>query len=163
NAARLSARLHARGESNLQPNASSESALPISISSLVHEDIVLRDPSIASDQPRPSKTKQSARSMEVTSLQSILTAEPASTQLLLRKPVAVKSPERTHITEPSRETPQAPSADMQPTQRNPVPAPHRASTPSAASHRLDTIQFDALVERLVARLELEARRQGRFR
>jgi hypothetical protein len=39
----------------------------------------------------------------------------------------------------------------------------RASVPAIAGRAADTQQFDALVERLIARLSMEARRQGRYR
>jgi hypothetical protein len=88
---------------------------------------------------------------------------PARAPLLLRKVVAAHSPQTAGVTDSSDEVPRHRVADSMQVQRNHPPETQRAAAPLSTPQRMDTVQFDALIERLVARLELEARRQGRYR
>jgi hypothetical protein len=88
---------------------------------------------------------------------------PSRPPLLLRKAVAAKSSEPARVASSAHDAPRPIPADARPMDSNAAIATPRPSASPIASHRIDTIQFDALLERLVARLELEARRQGRYR
>jgi len=83
--------------------------------------------------------------------------------LLLRKPIAAKSPETSGVPDSSDNRSRHRVSDSTQAQRNHPLETHRAAAPLSTPQRMDTIQFDALIERLVARLEIEARRQGRYR